>query len=67
MANEIENTSSYWISLIQAIADGRIEERTLVDMTPEARQQFHDRIVGEEKAEIAEGLEMHETSQETPE
>lgn len=59
MPNEIENTSSYWISLIQAIADGKIEARDLVGMTPEARQQFHDRVVGEEKDAINEGLAMH--------
>ncbi len=51
----------YLVTILTAIAAGRAEIKTVLQMTPEQREQWKGRLVAEEKDEIAKGLARHET------
>jgi len=58
--SDITNAADYLRRIIQAIADGRIEARSVLDMTAEQIDEYHARLVDEEKAEIERGKKMFE-------
>lgn len=52
----------YLLRMLDAIINGRIEARTMREMTPEQRDEYFERLVAEDKANIAEAKELHETA-----
>lgn len=61
---DIPGTIDYLTLVLRAIADGRVEARTLLDMTPEQREEYKQRLIAEERAEIERGLARHEPAPE---
>jgi hypothetical protein len=66
MPNETE-WDAYLIAILDAVVSGRIEAKTLRDMTPEQRAAYRERLLGEEKNAIAEGLARHDVPLDVPE
>ncbi|MDL5055911.1 hypothetical protein [Geitlerinema calcuttense] len=55
------SSDNYWLALIQAIADGRIEAKEVMGMEPEQREAYMERVANEEREAIDAGLARHET------
>jgi len=53
--SEITNAIDFVRRLIEAINAGRVEARTLKEMTDEQLADYHARLVDEERAEIERG------------
>lgn len=68
MPNPITNTIDYITLIVQAIANNRFEAKDWIDMTPEQRDQWKEKLVAEEKAEIDRGHELqNESADDKPE
>lgn len=59
MPNNNTDWDDYLVTILNAIASGRHEIKTVLDMTPEQRAEWKDRLVAEEKDEIKKGLDRH--------
>lgn len=61
MSDPVTGAINHARLLINAIAEGRIEAKTLQDMTDEQLSDYIVRLQGELESEVAEGYAMHET------
>ena len=63
MSDVVTDTIDYLTLILIAIRENRITAKELLDMTPEQRDAYKERLVAEEKSEIDRGKKLLEESE----
>ncbi len=61
--NIIGDTSDYLVLILTAIRDNRTSAKDLLELSPEGREEFKQKLIAEEKAEIERGKNLLEGSE----
>jgi hypothetical protein len=49
--------------ILEAIADGRVEARTVAGMTDEQLEEYNARLTAEAEAEVQKGYDLHKPAE----